>query len=167
MQIVGLRYFNVFGPRQDPDGPYAAVIPRWIQALLRNEPVRIFGDGQQSRDFCYVTNVVQANLLAATFKQAGASHEVFNIAAGARTSLLELFEILRQALLPACPHLRDFRPQHEPARSGDIPHSHADINKAQRILAYEPSHFLEAGLREALGWYQARLKGREKSGLRA
>ena len=159
MQIMGLRYFNVFGPRQDPDGPYAAVIPRWIQAMRRGEPVRIFGDGQQSRDFCYVANVVQANLLAATFKNERASHEVFNVAFGARTSLLQLFEILRQSLLPVCPHLRGFKPLHEPARSGDVTHSHADIGKAERVLAYQPSHSLEAGLGEALRWYHGAPQG--------
>jgi UDP-N-acetylglucosamine 4-epimerase len=154
MDIAGLRYFNVFGPRQDPAGPYAAVIPRWIEAMLGNEPVRIFGDGRQSRDFCYVVNVVQANLLAAMSNKGPASHEVFNIATGTRTSLLELFESLRHALLPACPHLHDIQPRHEPARSGDVTHSHADISKAQRMLAYEPGYSLEAGLSETLAWYR-------------
>lgn len=155
MQIVGLRYFNVFGRRQDPNGPYAAVIPRWIHAMLRQEPVIIFGDGRQSRDFCHVTDVVQANLLAATFRQEQASHEIFNVAAGTRTSLLELFEILGRKLSPDREHARQGQPRHEPARPGDVPHSHADIGKAQRRIGYEPSHSLAAGLDEAWAWYEA------------
>jgi UDP-N-acetylglucosamine 4-epimerase len=157
MPAIGLRYFNVFGPRQNPEGPYAAVIPRWIDAMLHNKPVRIFGDGQQSRDFCYVANVVQANILAATFDPP-ARHEVFNVAAGQRTSLLELFEIIRRKLLPRFPHLRDFRPEHEPARAGDVPHSLADISRAQRLMGYEPTHSFEAGIEEALQWYQGNSK---------
>jgi UDP-N-acetylglucosamine 4-epimerase len=167
MQMVGLRYFNVFGPRQNPDGPYAAVIPRWIRAMLRKEPVKIFGDGQQSRDFCYVANVVQANLLAATFKQEASSHEVYNIAAGGRTSLRQLFDILRDRLSPSCPHLCDFKPQHEPSRSGDVPHSHADISKARRCLGYQPTHSLETGLGEALAWYQTRFTEQAKGDVSA
>src|ERR1017187_8321676 len=107
MQCIGLRYFNVFGPRQDPDGPYAAVIPKWIAAMIQNESIQINGDGETSRDFCYVGNVVQANFLAATVQKAEAVNEIYNIAVSARTTLNQLYELLRDKLLPWYPHLRD------------------------------------------------------------
>jgi UDP-N-acetylglucosamine/UDP-N-acetyl-alpha-D-glucosaminouronate 4-epimerase len=158
LQTVGLRYFNVFGPRQDPIGPYAAVIPQWIRAMLRNEPVRIFGDGRQTRDFCHVADVVQANLLAATCDLSPASHDVFNVAAGERTSLLELFELLRAKLLPSCPHLAGCKPHFELPRAGDIPHSQADIERARQRLGFEPAHTLASGTEAALEWYRRNLK---------
>jgi len=146
MEVIGLRYFNVFGPRQDPSGPYAAVIPRWIEAMLTNQPVLINGDGQTSRDFCYVSNVVQANLLAATTTRPEAIGQMYNIAAGARTTLNELFELIRIGLLAANPELAHVKPEYRPERPGDIRHSLADISKAQRLLSYEP----ECGVKEGL-----------------
>jgi UDP-N-acetylglucosamine 4-epimerase len=153
LQCIGFRYFNVFGARQDPDGPYAAVIPRWIRALLSGEQVEIYGDGETSRDFCYVKNVVQANLRAALTDRSEALNQVYNIAVGERTSLNDLFIALRALLagrgLPvhsACATYSDFRP-------GDVRHSEADISKAGRLLGYQPTHDLQAGLAEALPWY--------------
>lgn len=153
LQSVGLRYFNVFGPRQDPGGAYSAVVPRWISALIRNEPVRINGDGKTSRDFCYVENVVQANLLAATVDRPEAINELYNVAVGDRITLNQLYALLRKHLLPWFPHLERCRPEYRPFRAGDIRHSEADISKAQRLLDYQPTHTVEQGLVEALGWY--------------
>jgi UDP-N-acetylglucosamine/UDP-N-acetylgalactosamine 4-epimerase len=154
LETVGLRYFNVFGPRQDPNGPYAAVIPKWISALIRNEPVHIHGDGKTSRDFCYIANVVQANLLAATTDQAGAVNEPYNVAVGGRTSLNSLFGMLRKMLLPHFPHLSHCRPVYLDFRPGDVRHSEADISKASRLLGYQPTHVVEKGISEALAWYR-------------
>jgi len=153
-ESVGLRYFNVFGPRQDPKGVYAAVIPQWVTAMIQNAPIRIYGDGSTTRDFCFIANVVQANLLAATADLGASRHEVINVAVNARTSLSELFELLRTELLPEYPHLRDYRPIHEDFRPGDIRHSQADISKARRVLGYDPTHSVERGLRETLSWYK-------------
>lgn len=151
---IGLRYFNVFGPRQDPEGTYAAVIPLSIAALLRRQPIYINGDGETSRDFCFVENVVQANLLAATTGNAAAVNQVYNVALGQRTTLNELFHLLQSALRAkdaALPHqkpvYRDFRP-------GDVRHSLADISKAQRLLGFAPSHSIQAGLELAMDWYR-------------
>lgn len=153
METVGLRYFNVFGPRQDPNGPYAAVIPRWIDAMIKNEPVFINGDGSTSRDFCYVANVVQANLLAANTGDAKAVNKTYNIAVGSETSLSNLFELLRERLGQRFPHVNQLRPQHRPFQAGDVRHSRADITKARLLLGYAPSHKVEQGLNEALDWY--------------
>jgi UDP-N-acetylglucosamine 4-epimerase len=157
LESVGLRYFNVFGARQDPNGPYAAVIPQWIQAMLRNQPVHINGDGSTSRDFCYVANTVQANLLAATATDAATPDAVFNVALNSRTTLNELFELLRVRLAGDHPSLRDARPVHRPFRTGDVMHSQADISKARRLLGYEPTYTVEQGLDEALAWYRQAL----------
>jgi UDP-N-acetylglucosamine 4-epimerase len=157
LETLGLRYFNVFGPRQDPEGAYAAVIPRWVAAMIRGEEVRINGTGETSRDFCYVRNVVQANLLAATVEDAAAHGQAYNVAAGHRTTLLELFELLRARLAPRYPHLEGLRPLHGPFRAGDVLHSLADVDKARRLLGYEPTHSIEQGLDEALGWYERHL----------
>ena len=157
METVGLRYFNVFGPRQDPNGPYAAVIPKWITAMMRGEPVQIHGDGETTRDFCYVTNVVQANLLAATVPTPEAVNEVYNVAVGARSSLNQLFALLRANLQPQYPHLKDSGPVYVDFRSGDIRHSEADIAKATRLLGYKPSHSVQQGLAAALDWYRQNL----------
>jgi UDP-N-acetylglucosamine 4-epimerase len=154
LTAVGLRYFNVFGPRQNPRGAYAAVIPMWVCAMMDNAAIRIFGDGSSTRDFCYLANVVQANLLAATAPLGTARHEVVNVAVGSRTSLNELFETLRSSLLPDFPHLRDYKPEYEDFRPGDIRHSQADISKARRLLGYVPTHTVEQGLRETLRWYR-------------
>jgi UDP-N-acetylglucosamine 4-epimerase len=155
LDSIGLRYFNVFGPRQDPNGAYAAVLPRWVTAMITRTPVSINGDGSTSRDFLYVANVVQANLLAATTSNPAAVNQVFNVALGTRTTLNELFEVIRSRLLPDYPHLQDFRPQYQAFRPGDILHSQADISKAKALLGYKPSHTLEQGLDAALGWYKS------------
>ena len=160
MQTIGLRYFNVFGPRQDPDGPYAAVIPKWIGAMMHNEPVHINGDGETSRDFCYVANAVQANLLAATTENIEAINQVYNVAVGERTTLNQLFCELRDRLLPQFPHLTQFKPLYREFRAGDVRHSHADISKARKLLGYEPTHRIDNGLDEALQWYVANLSHR-------
>jgi UDP-N-acetylglucosamine 4-epimerase len=155
LELVGLRYFNVFGPRQDPEGPYAAVIPRWFASLLRGGEVVIHGDGETSRDFCYVENVVQANLLAATTAEPAALGEVYNVAFGARTTLIQLFEAIRERAALARPEARDARPTHSDFRPGDVRHSLADIAKARRLLGYEPTHSVRDGLDLAAEWYTA------------
>jgi UDP-N-acetylglucosamine/UDP-N-acetylgalactosamine 4-epimerase len=152
-ESIGLRYFNVFGPRQDPDGAYAAVIPKWIAAMIENEPVFINGDGSTSRDFCYVANVVQANLLAATVQNPDAIFEQYNIAVGMQTSLNALYEMIRERLASGHLHLRKSKPRYRNFRQGDILHSKADIGKARRLLGYEPTHSIAQGLDEALDWY--------------
>jgi UDP-N-acetylglucosamine 4-epimerase len=157
METIGLRYFNVFGPRQDPAGAYAAVIPKWVAAMIRNEPVQINGDGETSRDFCYIANVVQANVKAATTAKPGAVHQVYNVALSKRTTLNQLFEMLRGRLLPRHPHLKDFKPVYQAFRPGDVRHSQADIGQARRFLGYKPTHDVQQGLDEALDWYVAHL----------
>ncbi|HEX5220609.1 MAG TPA: SDR family oxidoreductase [Verrucomicrobiae bacterium] len=151
---VGLRYFNVFGPRQDPDGAYAAVIPKWIAALLRQEPVQINGDGETSRDFCYVENVVQANLLAATVADSRAVNQVYNIAVGERTTLNELFQLLHDGLRRLDPQLPKQKPVYRDFRAGDVRHSLADISKAKQLLGYEPIQRARDGLASAMAWYR-------------
>jgi UDP-N-acetylglucosamine 4-epimerase len=158
METVGLRYFNVFGRRQDPEGAYAAVIPCWIAAMIRGDEVRINGTGETSRDFCYVRNVVQANLLAATTARAEALNQAYNVAVGRRTTLVELYEALRSRLAPGHPRLAGAKPVHAPFRAGDVLHSLADIGKARALLGYEPTHSLEQGLDEALEWYERNVK---------
>jgi UDP-N-acetylglucosamine/UDP-N-acetylgalactosamine 4-epimerase len=156
---IGLRYFNIFGARQDPDGPYAAVIPKWIAAMIHNEPVYINGDGETSRDFCYVANAVQANLLAATTLDPAAVNQVYNVAVGQRTSLNELFEHLRAMLAPRFAHLAGFAPSYRDFRAGDVRHSLADVSKANRLLGYGPTHAVGQGLSEAMEWYLDHLSG--------
>jgi len=153
MESIGLRYFNVFGPRQDPDGAYAAVIPKWISALLHHETIYINGTGETSRDFCYVQNAVQANLLAATVETAEAANQVYNVAVNARTNLNELFVLLRDGLAVDHPELKDAQPIYRDFRAGDVLHSQADIAKATGMLGYEPTHTISQGLNEALEWY--------------
>jgi UDP-N-acetylglucosamine 4-epimerase len=152
-RAVGLRYFNVFGPRQDPNGAYAAVIPKWIAAMLQNEAVIINGDGETSRDFCYISNVVQANLLAATTNDPQASNQAYNVAVGERTTLNELYRLLQQRLVPLNPTLAGRKPVYHEFRAGDVRHSLADITKAQTLLGYAPTHSLPEGLDLALPWY--------------
>jgi len=154
---VGLRYFNVFGPRQDPEGAYAAVIPCWIRALIKGETVHINGSGETSRDFCFVENVIQMNLLAATSTDPAAINQVYNTAVNARTSLNELFSKLHEKLLPHYPHLLGCKPLYRDFRQGDVLHSQADIGKAAGLLGYLPSHTIDAGLDKALSWYMANL----------
>jgi len=157
METVGLRYFNVFGPRQDPEGAYAAVIPKWVAAMIRGERVLIHGTGETSRDFCHVANVVQANLLAATVESGEALNQAYNVAAGRRTTLAELFGLLRERLVARHPRLAGLTPEHGPFRPGDVLHSLADIGKAHRLLGYEPTHGVERGLDESLDWYERNL----------
>lgn len=150
---IGLRYFNVFGPRQDPNGAYAAVIPKWIDALLRRQPVQINGDGETSRDFCFVDNVVQANLLAATTGNPAALNQAYNVAVGERTTLNQLFQALQNGLRKINPSLPEVKPVYQDFRAGDVRHSLADISKAQRLLGYEPIQRVEEGLALAMSWY--------------
>ncbi|PUE35201.1 LPS biosynthesis protein WbpP [Limnohabitans sp. Hippo3] len=148
---IGLRYFNVFGPRQNPNGAYAAVIPKWVSSLLKGETVFINGDGETSRDFTFIQNAIQANLLAATATHP-ALNQVYNMAVGDRTTLKQLFALVRDNLVPfgvpanAEPEYRDFR-------SGDVRHSLADTSKAQRLLGYEPTHRIADGIQSATRWY--------------
>ena len=148
---IGLRYFNVFGPRQDPNGAYAAVIPKWIAAMLGDQPIQINGDGETSRDFCFIANVVQANLLAATAPPE-ASNQVYNIAVGDRTTLNELLEQLRHALAALGVDYRR-APVHGDLRAGDVRHSLANIDKARTLLGYQPAYRVSDGIRLAMPWY--------------
>jgi UDP-N-acetylglucosamine 4-epimerase len=156
---IGLRYFNVYGRRQRPDGPYAAVIPRWVGELLVGARPTIYGDGETSRDFCYVANVVQANLLAALTDDEAARGEVYNVAVGGRTTLNEVLAAIREELGRDRPAIRDVEPVYAPFRPGDVRHSQADVSKAERLLGYAPTHDFQAGLREALAWYQGQAQG--------
>jgi UDP-N-acetylglucosamine 4-epimerase len=152
LEVIGLRYFNVFGQRQDPNGAYAAVIPRWIGNLLQNEPCQIFGDGETSRDFCYIANVVQANLLAAVSSRE-ATQEAYNIACGESTSLTRLFYLIRDGLALHVESVGSAEPQYGDFRSGDVARSLASIEMARSALGYEPTHRLAEGLAETLNWY--------------
>ncbi|MGE5615432.1 MAG: NAD-dependent epimerase/dehydratase family protein, partial [Bacillota bacterium] len=154
---IGLRYFNVFGPRQDPDGAYAAVIPKWIAAMLRGEPVDIYGDGETSRDFCFIENVVQANVRAGTVSEPAAQNEVYNVALGEQTSLNELFAILQDLLRQRIAEYAPMQAQYKDFRPGDVRFSRADISKAQRLLGFAPTCRVREGLERALDWYIARL----------
>jgi UDP-N-acetylglucosamine 4-epimerase len=154
IQVVGLRYFNVFGRRQDPEGPYAAVIPRWVASLLRGDPCRIHGDGETSRDFCHVSNAVEANVLAAV-APSDASGDAYNIACNESTSLNELFALLREKLSRYRPELASTQPVRDAFRPGDVRHSMADVDKARQMLGYEPITRVGDGLDEALEWYVA------------
>ena len=155
-KATGLRYFNVFGPRQDPDGAYAAVIPKWTAAMLNGEEVTIFGDGETSRDFCFIANAVQANIRAALAPDE-AQGEVYNVAVGERTSLASLFEMIRSTL--ALHQLSyDRQPLFAEFRAGDVRHSEADISKARRLLNYAPTHSVAKGLSAAIPWYLERFR---------
>lgn len=152
LNSIGLRYFNVFGKRQDPDGAYAAVIPKWTAAMIKGDDIFINGDGETSRDFCYIDNTVQANLLAATTHAAEALSQVYNVAVGDRTTLNQLFSAIQQSLrtngvtVENNAQYRDFRP-------GDVRHSQADVGKAQRLLGYKPRCDIVAGIDLAMPWY--------------
>lgn len=153
LATIGLRYFNVFGPRQNPDGEYPAVIPAWISAMLHNNPVYINGDGETARDFCYVDNAVQANLLAATVEDAAAINEVYNVALNSQLSLNELFATLRTLIGEIDPAILDRQPEYRDFRPGDMRFSRADISKANRLLGYQPAWSALRGLRKTVGWY--------------
>ncbi|MDA9079002.1 NAD-dependent epimerase/dehydratase family protein [Gammaproteobacteria bacterium] len=164
---IGLRYFNVFGKRQDPDGAYAAVIPKWIGSMVAGDDVFINGDGETSRDFCFIDNVVQANLLAAlsgriAFNGIGtkkeAANQIYNIAVGGRTTLNDVYQILRDNLSKHFSHLEGSLPVYRDFRAGDVRHSQADITKAKTLLGYNPSHTAKEGLNEAMAWYINNLK---------
>jgi len=150
---IGLRYFNVFGPRQDPNGAYAAVIPKWVASMIKNETIFINGDGETSRDFCFIENVRQINLLAATVETPEAANQVYNVAVGDRTSLNQLYEQLHLNLLPRFPHLQNAKPSYRDYRAGDVRHSLADISKAGNLLGYQPTHRIGEGLKVAMDWY--------------
>lgn len=151
LETIGLRYFNVFGPRQDPDGASAAVIPKWMAAMIRGEEIFINGDGETSRDFCFVNNAVQANLLAATMQNGEAVNQVYNVAVGDRTTLNDLYSELRRLFTPDFPHLKDAAPHYRDFRDGNVRHSQADIGKAAKL--YAPAQRFMDGLPEAISWY--------------
>ena len=164
---IGLRYFNVFGKRQDPDGAYAAVIPKWIGSMVAGDDVFINGDGETSRDFCFIDNVVQANLLAALSGRIAfngisakkeATNQIYNIAVGGRTTLNDVYQILRDNLSKHFSHLEGSLPVYRDFRAGDVRHSQADITKAKTLLGYNPSHTAKEGLNEAMAWYINNLK---------
>lgn len=156
---IGLRYFNVFGKRQDPDGAYAAVIPKWTAAMINGNDLFINGDGETTRDFCYVKNAVQANLLAANANDAVSLNQIYNIAVGESTSLNQLFDYLSRKLATYHPKLKVPPPIYREFRSGDVRHSLADITKAKKLLGYEPTYRIETAIDESMGWYIDFLKG--------
>ena len=152
-RVIGLRYFNIFGRRQDPNGAYAAVIPKWFSALINDEEAFINGDGETSRDFCYIDNCVQANLLAATADDPDAANQVYNVAYGQRTTLNELFGLIRGLVAARYPVRTEREPAYRDFRAGDVRHSLADISKAESLLGYEPTYSVRQGLDEAAEWY--------------
>jgi len=154
-RCIGLRYFNVFGKRQDPNGAYAAVIPKWVSSLIAGNEVFINGDGETSRDFCYIDNAVQANLLAATVENSNAVNQVYNVAVGDRATLNHVFTEIYAQLLPYYPCLEEVKPTYRGFRPGDVRHSLADINKSANLLGYAPTHRLKEGLMEVIPWYIA------------
>ena len=153
IKYIGLRYFNVFGERQDPNGPYAAVIPKWINSLIDKKKVYINGDGKTSRDFCYVSNVVQANLKAALTQNTKALNQDYNIAFGDKTSLNKLFELIKSELKIT----PDVEPIYKDFREGDVRHSHADIRKAKKNLGYKPEHSIYEGIKKTVSWFKHEL----------
>ncbi|MDX2463110.1 MAG: SDR family oxidoreductase [Porticoccus sp.] len=153
METIGLRYFNVFGPRQDPNGAYAAVIPKWLNNLLLGNPCHVNGDGETSRDFCYIDNTVQANLLAATSDHPDAANQIYNVAFGDRTTLNELYESMRTILAERDSNISEAKPVYQDFRTGDVRHSLADISKAATLLGYAPSHNAQQGLKETVEWF--------------
>ena len=158
IESIGLRYFNVFGKSQDPDGDYAAVIPKFVSSMIKHESPVINGDGSYSRDFTYIKNVVEANQLAALVTKPEAVNTVYNIAYGERTTLSELYAALQKNLARFDPEIADIQPIYGPERAGDIPHSLASIDKARELLDYDPQYGLDRGLREATEWYFNNLK---------
>ena len=158
MEIIGLRYFNVFGKRQTPNGAYAAAIPRFVEAFIKHHSPTIHGDGLQTRDFTYIENVVQINHLAATVQSKEALNKVYNVAYGERTTLIDLIETIRKALIPFDSSIADVPLEFGPSREGDVRDSLADITRAITLLGYVPSHSLYAGIEEAIKWYWENLK---------
>jgi UDP-N-acetylglucosamine 4-epimerase len=163
-KTVGLRYFNIFGKRQDPESSYAAVIPKWVSAILNGKEIFINGDGETSRDFCYIDNTIQMNLLAAMVENEDAVDQVYNVALNDQTSLNQLYELIKEKLINRKEGLTPKKPIYRGFRSGDIRHSKADITKAKTLLSYQPTHFIEQGLEETMDWYvRSLLIGSSKS----
>ncbi len=158
LKIIGLRYFNVFGRKQTPDGAYAAAIPKFIKAFMDHKSPHIHGDGLQTRDFTYIDNVIQINHLAAATNNAEAFNNVYNVAYGERTSLMDLIDVIRQSLSKFDPEISNIQVEHGPPRKGDVRDSLADISKAKRLLDYQPEFSLDKGIREAIDWYWQALK---------
>ena len=152
---IGLRYFNIFGKRQDPNGAYAAVIPKWTDALIHGEDIYVNGDGETSRDFCYIDNAVQASLLAATTTNSEAVNQVYNVALGDRTSLNQLYQLIKDTLIDYC-DLPPAKLLYRDFRAGDVRHSLADISKGQRLIGYRPAIKIAEGIKLAMPWYIAK-----------
>jgi len=152
-KTIGLRYFNIFGKRQDPNGAYAAVIPKWIACIFNKESVYINGDGETSRDFCYIDNAVQANILAAMTENSEATNQVYNVALNDRTSLNQLYRMIEDSLIKNVKGLENKEPIYRDFRPGDVRHSQASIDKAKALLEYEPQFRITEGLNETIGWY--------------
>lgn len=157
IEVIGLRYFNVFGRRQDPQGAYAAVIPLFVKKLILHESPVINGDGLYSRDFTYIDNVLQANHLAALSQDRSSINQIYNVAHGERTNLNDLFELVKELIGNFDKEVLDIKPVHGPSRAGDIPHSMASIEKAKRLLDYKPTHTVREGMAEAIKWYRSNL----------
>ena len=152
-KTIGLRYFNIFGKRQDPNGAYAAVIPKWVAAILNKEDVFINGDGKTSRDFCYIDNTVQMNLLAATTDNDEATDQVYNVALNDRISLNKLYQMIEERLIQRTQGLEKKEPIFKDFRAGDVRHSQANIDKAQALLKYQPKYMISKGMDETIDWY--------------
>jgi len=157
-KTIGLRYFNIFGKRQDPNGAYAAVIPKWVAAILNKEDVFINGDGETSRDFCYIDNTVQINLLAATIDNDEATDQVYNVALNDRTSLNKLYYMIEERLIQRVQGLEQKKPIYRDFRAGDVRHSQANIDKAKDLLGYQPKYMISKGMDETMDWYVGKLK---------
>jgi len=153
MSCIGLRYFNVFGRRQDPNGAYAAVIPKWINSFIKNMDIFINGDGTTSRDFCYIDNVIQINILAAISPNISSETQIFNVAFGQQISLNDLFFNLKKTLSSSFSHVNKIEPIYRDFRAGDVKHSLADIKKARKILDYNPLYDFEKGIVKTIDWY--------------
>ena len=158
IETIGLRYFNVFGRKQTPYGSYAAVIPKFIKSLMNLERPKINGDGSYSRDFTYIDNVIQMNMLAILTNKKNAINQVYNTACGQRTTLNHLFTIIKKNLIVYQSKIKNIEPEYRPFREGDIPHSLASIDKAKKMLNYNPTHDIESGLKESIEWYYKNLK---------
>jgi UDP-N-acetylglucosamine/UDP-N-acetylgalactosamine 4-epimerase len=157
-KAIGLRYFNIFGKRQNPNGAYAAVIPKWVLSMLNNEDVFINGDGETSRDFCYIDNAIQMNLLAAKTDNDNAIDQVYNVALNNRVSLNRLFQMIEGGLIQRVKYMKIKRPIYKEFRTGDVLHSLADIGKAQQLLGYHPKYRIEEGIDRLLNWFLIPLK---------
>ena len=157
-KTIGLRYFNIFGKRQNPNGAYAAVIPKWVATILNEEDVFINGDGETSRDFCYIDNTVQMNLLAATTDNDEATNQVYNVALNDRTTLNQLYQMIEKRLIRRTKGLKKKKPIYRDFRVGDVMHSQANIDKAQKLLGYQPRYMIAEGMDEAMDWYVCSLK---------